>query len=77
MEELALVLSGLSFVLMIAVTFILLKRKNENTLFLDKQDKEDLVVSFKYSVLQLTQFPCQGLFTMNTHGRETFVSKYY
>jgi DNA recombination protein RmuC len=46
MEELALVLSGLSFVLMIAVTFILLKRKNENTLFLDRQDKEDLVVSF-------------------------------
>ena len=46
MEELALVLSGLSFVLMIAVTFILLKRKNENTLFLDRQDKEELVVSF-------------------------------
>ena len=50
MDVVALILSGLSFVLLIAVICILLKRKNENALFLHNKDKEDLVNAFNLNV---------------------------
>ena len=54
MEVVAVVLSGLSLVLLVVLTAYLFKRKNENTLFLDKKDKEEIVGEFGKNISLIT-----------------------